>query len=58
VDRQGMSLLHLAAMFGHAGIATVLLKAGASRETKNRDGETPAMMASVTMAAQINAFEA
>jgi ankyrin repeat protein len=35
----------MAAMFGHAPIVRALLKAGAARETKNKDGETAADVA-------------
>ncbi|KAL4180658.1 hypothetical protein AMTRI_Chr12g266960 [Amborella trichopoda] len=40
-DRQGMSLLHLAALFNHTEITFILMDHGASTERKNAQGETP-----------------
>eukprot|EP00252_Welwitschia_mirabilis_P019603 TRINITY_DN4581_c0_g1_i1.p1 TRINITY_DN4581_c0_g1~~TRINITY_DN4581_c0_g1_i1.p1 ORF type:complete len:309 (+),score=55.84 TRINITY_DN4581_c0_g1_i1:225-1151(+) len=40
-DKQGMSLLHLAAVFNHSDIAFVLMDAGARVDAKNAQGETP-----------------
>ncbi len=39
-DKYGYTALHMAAMFGHAPIVRVLLKAGASSTVKTKDGET------------------
>ncbi|KAF8401181.1 hypothetical protein HHK36_014485 [Tetracentron sinense] len=40
-DKQGLSLLHLAALFNHTDIAFVLMEYGASLDCKNAQGETP-----------------
>lgn len=40
-DKQGMSLLHLAALFNHTDIVFILMEHGASPECKNSQGETP-----------------
>ncbi|OVA06735.1 FYVE zinc finger [Macleaya cordata] len=40
-DKQGLSLLHLAALFNQTEIAFVLMDNGASLECKNQQGETP-----------------
>ncbi|XP_020574294.1 26S proteasome non-ATPase regulatory subunit 10 [Phalaenopsis equestris] len=40
-DKQGMTPLHLAALFNHTEIAFILMNHGASVERKNAQGETP-----------------
>ncbi|CAA7395017.1 unnamed protein product [Spirodela intermedia] len=40
-DKQGLSLLHLAALFNQTEIAFILMDHGASLESKNAQGETP-----------------
>ncbi|KAJ0983732.1 hypothetical protein J5N97_002088 [Dioscorea zingiberensis] len=40
-DKQGLTLLHLAALFNQTEIAFVLMDHGASVESKNAQGETP-----------------
>ncbi|KAL8168366.1 hypothetical protein V2J09_009865 [Rumex salicifolius] len=40
-DKQGLSLLHLAAVFNHTDIALALMEHGAKTECKNSQGETP-----------------
>ncbi|XP_072973566.1 uncharacterized protein [Typha angustifolia] len=40
-DRQGSTLLHLAALFNQTEIALILMDSGASLERKNAQGETP-----------------
>ncbi|XP_078429586.1 ankyrin repeat family protein [Wolffia australiana] len=40
-DKQGMSLLHLAAVFNQTEISFILLDRGASLQYKNAQGETP-----------------
>jgi ankyrin repeat protein len=39
-DKYGYTALHMAAMFGHTPIVQALLRAGASRAVKTKDGET------------------
>ncbi|GAQ86281.1 hypothetical protein KFL_002800110 [Klebsormidium nitens] len=53
VDRQGMSLLHLAAMFNQTDIAFMLIDAGASVSAKNGQGETPLDCAPATLSNKI-----
>ncbi|KAI9122958.1 hypothetical protein K1719_005847 [Acacia pycnantha] len=48
-DKQGMSLLHLAAVFNQTDIVFILMDAGASLEHKNAQGETPWDCAPVTL---------
>ena len=43
--RWGFRALHWAAENGHVATVEVLLKAGADRNVKNDEGETPAMLA-------------
>ncbi|XP_064961463.1 uncharacterized protein LOC135610632 isoform X1 [Musa acuminata AAA Group] len=40
-DKQGLTLLHLAAVFNQTDIAFILMDHGASTESKNAQGETP-----------------
>ncbi|KAG6497495.1 hypothetical protein ZIOFF_045396 [Zingiber officinale] len=40
-DKQGLTLLHLAAVFNQTEIAFILMDHGASTESKNAQGETP-----------------
>ncbi|XP_076950702.1 uncharacterized protein LOC143623743 [Bidens hawaiensis] len=48
-DRQGLSLLHLAAVFNKTDIAFTLMENGASLDCKNLQGETPLDCAPVTL---------
>lgn len=48
-DKQGMSLLHLAAVFNCTEIAFLLMDAGASVDAKNAQGETPLDCAPATL---------
>ncbi|KAL4572741.1 hypothetical protein LXL04_019524 [Taraxacum kok-saghyz] len=48
-DRQGLSLLHLAAVFNQTEIAFTLMENGASLDYKNLQGETPLDCAPVTL---------
>ncbi|OAE23808.1 hypothetical protein AXG93_369s1020 [Marchantia polymorpha subsp. ruderalis] len=48
-DRQGMSLLHLAAMFNFTEITFMLMDAGANVNAKNAQGETPIDCAQPTL---------
>lgn len=48
-DKQGLSLLHLAAVFNQSDIAFVLMDHGASIACKNSQGETPLDCAPVTL---------
>ncbi|KAK9067460.1 hypothetical protein SSX86_014789 [Deinandra increscens subsp. villosa] len=48
-DRQGLSLLHLAAVFNQTEIAFILMENGASLAYKNFQGETPLDCAPVTL---------
>lgn len=48
-DKQGMSLLHLAAVFNKTEIAFSLMENGASLDYKNLQGETPLDCAPVTL---------
>ncbi|KAH7296980.1 hypothetical protein KP509_26G047200 [Ceratopteris richardii] len=48
-DKQGMSLLHLAAVFNFTEIAFLLMDAGANTDAKNAQGETPLDCAPVTL---------
>ncbi|KAL1823932.1 hypothetical protein ACET3Z_010710 [Daucus carota] len=48
-DKQGLSLLHLAAVFNQSDIAFVLMDHGASITCKNSQGETPLDCAPVTL---------
>ncbi|KAF5791024.1 putative chromatin regulator PHD family [Helianthus annuus] len=48
-DRQGFSLLHLAAVFNKTEIAFTLMENGASLDCKNPQGETPLDCAPVTL---------
>lgn len=40
-DKQGLSLLHVAAVFNHTDIVFALIESGASLDYKNAQGETP-----------------
>eukprot|EP00271_Cylindrocystis_brebissonii_P010550 TRINITY_DN26755_c0_g1_i1.p1 TRINITY_DN26755_c0_g1~~TRINITY_DN26755_c0_g1_i1.p1 ORF type:complete len:305 (-),score=62.99 TRINITY_DN26755_c0_g1_i1:501-1415(-) len=53
VDRQGMSLLHLAALFNHRDIAFLLMDAGAKLDARNPQGETAADCAPAMLAHQM-----
>ncbi|KAJ9557394.1 hypothetical protein OSB04_012008 [Centaurea solstitialis] len=48
-DKQGLSLLHLAAVFNQTEIAFTLMENGASLDCKNLQGETPLDCAPVTL---------
>ncbi|KAK2984476.1 hypothetical protein RJ640_026963 [Escallonia rubra] len=48
-DKQGLSLLHLAAVFNQTDIAFALMEHGASLDCKNSQGETPLDCAPVTL---------
>ncbi|KAH8953876.1 hypothetical protein BDL97_08G050300 [Sphagnum fallax] len=48
-DKQGMSLLHLAAMFNFTEITFMLMDAGANVQAKNAQGETPIDCAQTTL---------
>ncbi|VVB09054.1 unnamed protein product [Arabis nemorensis] len=48
-DKQGMSVLHLTALFNKTDIALVLMEHGASLENKNAQGETPLDCAPATL---------
>ncbi|GAV80707.1 FYVE domain-containing protein/Ank_2 domain-containing protein [Cephalotus follicularis] len=48
-DKQGMSLLHLAALFNQTDIAFTLMECGASVDYKNAQGETPLDCAPATL---------
>lgn len=48
-DKQGLSLLHLAAVFNQTDIAFILMDSGASLEYKNAQGETPLDCAPATL---------
>ncbi|CAJ2650064.1 unnamed protein product [Trifolium pratense] len=48
-DKQGLSLLHLAAVFNQTDIVFILMDAGASLEYKNAQGETPLDCAPATL---------
>lgn len=49
VDKQGMSLLHLAAMFNFTEITFILMDAGANVSAKNSQGESPVDCAQTTL---------
>ncbi|KAK7264832.1 hypothetical protein RJT34_32444 [Clitoria ternatea] len=48
-DKQGLSLLHLAAVFNQTDIAFILMDSGASLDYKNAQGETPLDCAPATL---------
>ncbi|CAL1390101.1 unnamed protein product [Linum trigynum] len=48
-DRQGMSLLHLAAVFNRTDIVFILMESGASLDCRNAQGETPLDCAPATL---------
>ncbi|KAL8492650.1 hypothetical protein ACS0TY_024008 [Phlomoides rotata] len=48
-DKQGSSLLHLAAVFNHTEIAFALMEHGAHLDSKNAQGETPLDCAPATL---------
>ncbi|MED6147910.1 hypothetical protein PIB30_048356 [Stylosanthes scabra] len=48
-DKQGLSLLHLAAVFNQTDIVFILMESGASLEYKNAQGETPLDCAPATL---------
>lgn len=48
-DKQGLSLLHLAALFNQTDIAFALMDYGASLDCKNSQGETPLECAPATL---------
>lgn len=48
-DKQGLSVLHLAALFNQTDIAFILMESGASLEHKNAQGETPLDCAPATL---------
>jgi len=45
IDEDGWTALMFAAVEGHAPLVAVLLKAGADKEIKNKDGQTAADLA-------------
>jgi hypothetical protein len=55
VDAQGMTLLHVAAVFNAGGIALALLEAGARVDTRNAQGETPLDCAPPSLAHRLRA---
>ena len=55
VDAQGMSLLHVAALFNAGDIALALLSAGANAGARNAQGETPLEVAPVALAHRLKA---
>jgi hypothetical protein len=55
VDAQGMTLLHVAAVFNAGGIALALLEAGAAVDTRNAQGETPLDCAPPSLAHRLRA---
>lgn len=48
-DKQGLSLLHLAALFNRTDIVFTLMESGASMDYKNAQGETPLDCAPATL---------
>lgn len=48
-DKQGLSLLHLAAVFNQTDIVFILMDLGANLEYKNAQGETPLDCAPATL---------
>ncbi|XP_065850777.1 uncharacterized protein [Euphorbia lathyris] len=48
-DKQGLSLLHLAALFNRTDIAFILMEYGASLDYRNAQGETPLDCAPATL---------
>lgn len=48
-DKQGLSLLHLAALFNQTDIVCTLMECGASMDYKNAQGETPLDCAPATL---------
>ncbi|KAG2717754.1 hypothetical protein I3760_03G190900 [Carya illinoinensis] len=48
-DKQGLSLLHLAALFNQTDIVFILMECGASMDYKNAQGETPLDCAPATL---------
>ncbi|KAK5584161.1 hypothetical protein RB653_005768 [Dictyostelium firmibasis] len=57
-DRTGFTPLHMAAMFGHQKICTLLLEAGASNDIKTIDDETACDVAkTVTLGNYIKNFK-
>lgn len=48
-DKQGLSLLHLAALFNRTDIVFILMESGASMDYKNAQGETPLDCAPATL---------
>ncbi|XP_076909571.1 uncharacterized protein LOC143566889 [Bidens hawaiensis] len=56
-DRQGLSLLHLAAVFNKTDIAFTLMENGASVDCKNLQGETPLDCAPVTLQFKMKKME-
>ncbi|EGC37117.1 hypothetical protein DICPUDRAFT_150282 [Dictyostelium purpureum] len=56
-DRSGFTPLHMAAMFGHKNICTILLENGADKTIQSLDNETPSDVAkTVTLGNYINTF--
>jgi len=55
VDAQGMSLLHVAALFNAGDIALALLSAGASVSAKNAQGETAVEVAPAALGHRLTA---
>eukprot|EP00238_Polyblepharides_amylifera_P005870 CAMPEP_0196594094 /NCGR_PEP_ID=MMETSP1081-20130531/77355_1 /TAXON_ID=36882 /ORGANISM="Pyramimonas amylifera, Strain CCMP720" /LENGTH=353 /DNA_ID=CAMNT_0041918257 /DNA_START=68 /DNA_END=1129 /DNA_ORIENTATION=- len=52
-DQQGMTLLHVAALFNMGDIASLLMDSGARTDTKNAQGETPIDIAPVSLASRM-----
>jgi len=48
-DKQGQTLLHMAAMFNQGDITMALMAKGADPHAKNREGETPIDLAAPTL---------
>jgi ankyrin repeat protein len=55
VDAQGMSLLHVAALFNAGDIALALMDAGASADARNAQGETALEVAPPSLAHRMRA---
>jgi ankyrin repeat protein len=52
-DRQGQTMLHLAAIFNNTEIVMALIEKGASVDEKNGDNETVIEVASVALAMKL-----
>ncbi|KYQ90571.1 hypothetical protein DLAC_09201 [Tieghemostelium lacteum] len=57
-DRIGYTPLHMASMFGHKNICTILLEGGADKTITNSDGETASDVAKgITLGNYIRDFK-